>query len=55
MTPSARSVAGSSDLVFAHRLARALDHSRNARLADEHVVRLLGQHELRRPRERIEA
>ena len=37
-----------------HQLARALDDPGDAGLADEHVVRFLGQHEPRRPRQRIE-
>ncbi len=38
-----------------HHLAGALDHARDARLADEHVVRFLGQHEARRAGQRVEA
>ena len=39
---------------FAHQLAGALENARDAGLADEHVVRFLGQHEPRRARQRIE-
>ena len=38
-----------------HHVGRALQDARDARFADEHVVRFLGQHELRRAREGIEA
>ena len=41
------------DLV--HHVHRALDHAADARLAHEHVVRLLGQHELGGARQRVEA
>ena len=37
-----------------HQLAGALEDARDAGLADEHVVRFLGQHEPRRARQRIE-
>ena len=42
-------------LVLAHELAGALDDAHDARLAHEHVVRLLGEHEAARARQRIEA
>src|SRR5712692_2337776 len=42
-------------LVLAHELAGSLDDAHDARLAHEHVVRLLGQHEAARARQRIEA
>ena len=42
-------------LLARHQLAGALHDAEHARLADEHVVRLLRQHEARRARERIEA
>ena len=45
----------SVDLVLLHHFAGALDHARHARLADEHVVRLFGEHEAAGARERIEA
>ena len=38
-----------------HRLAGALDDARHAGLADEHVVRFLGQHEAAGARQRVEA
>ena len=38
-----------------HRLAGALDGAADAGLADEHVVRLFGQHEAAGARQRIEA
>ena len=37
-----------------HQLAGPLEDARDAGLADEHVVRFLGQHEPRRARQRIE-
>ena len=37
-----------------HQLAGALEDPGDAGLADEHVMRFLGQHEARRPRQRIE-
>ena len=52
MPPSAAHVLGEAGLL--HQLAGALDDPRDAGLADEHVVRFLGQHEARRPRQRIE-
>src|SRR2546422_3872744 len=42
-------------LVLAHELASALDDAHDARLAHEHVVRLLGKHEAARARQRVEA
>ncbi len=42
-------------LVLVHHVAGALDDARNARFADEHVVRLLGQHEAAGARQRVEA
>src|SRR3546814_4390487 len=42
-------------LEVAHDLAGALDHPADAGLADEHVVRFLGQHEAAGARQRIEA
>src|SRR6266849_1075297 len=42
-------------LVLAHELAGALDDAHDARLAHEHVVRLLGQHEAARARQGVEA
>jgi hypothetical protein len=42
-------------LQFVHDLAGALDHAAHAGLADEHVMRFLGQHEARGARQRIEA
>ena len=39
---------------FAQQLAGALENAGQAALADEHVVRFLGQHEARRARQRIE-
>src|SRR6266540_494720 len=42
-------------LVLTHDLARPLHHAAHAGLADEHVVRLLGQHEPAGTRERVEA
>ena len=41
--------------VLLHQLARALHDALDARLADEHVVRLFGEHEAGGARERIEA
>ena len=41
--------------VLAHQLAGLLHDTPDARLTHEHVVRLLGQHEAARARERIEA
>ena len=38
-----------------HHLQRALDDAADAGLADEHVVRFLGQHEAAGARQRIEA
>ena len=38
-----------------HRLAGALDGAADAGLADEHVVRLFGQHEPAGARQRVEA
>jgi hypothetical protein len=38
-----------------HRFASALNGAADAGLADEHVVRLLGQHEAAGARQRIEA
>ena len=37
-----------------HHLQRALDHAADSRLADEHVVRFLGQHEAAGARQRVE-
>src|SRR5215831_4265923 len=42
-------------LVLPHQFARALDDTHDARLAHEHVVGFLGEHEATRARERIEA
>ncbi len=44
----------SGEAGFLQELAAALDDARNAGLADEHVMRLFGQHEARRPRQRVE-
>ena len=52
MPPSFAHVLGEAGLP--RQLAGALDDARDAGLADEHVVRLLGQHEARRARQRIE-
>ena len=41
-------------VVLAHQLDRALDHPAHARGPDEHVVRLLLEHEVARARQRIE-
>src|SRR5207253_1253672 len=38
-----------------HHLERALDDAADAGLADEHVMRFLGEHELAGARQRIEA
>jgi hypothetical protein len=38
-----------------HRFTRPLQHAANAGLADEHVMRLFGQHEAAGARQRIEA
>jgi hypothetical protein len=42
-------------LCLAHELAGALHDAPDARLADEQMVRFLGEHEAARPRQRIEA
>ena len=58
MTPSARTLAisaGIADAGLPHRLAGPLHHAGDAGLADEHVVRLFGQHEAAGARQRIEA
>ena len=52
MPPSCADVLGEPGLL--HQLAGALDDAADAGLADEHVVRFLGQHEARRARQRIE-
>ena len=52
MPPELADVPGEARLL--HQLARALEDARDAGLADEHVVRFLGQHEARRARQRIE-
>src|SRR2546429_9633777 len=41
-------------LGLAHQLAGALHHASDPRLADEEMMRLFGQHEAARPRQRIE-
>ena len=48
-------VVGIVDAGCLHRLAGALDDAGDAGLADEHVVRFLGQHEAAGARQRIEA
>jgi hypothetical protein len=53
--PDALDVVGSVDAGLLHRLAGALDDAADAGLADEHVVRFLGQHEAAGARQRIEA
>jgi hypothetical protein len=55
MAPSPRNARGIIGLEALHHVARALQHARHARFADEHVVGFLGQHELRRARQRVEA
>src|SRR5258708_10712223 len=40
---------------FLHDLERALDDAADAGLADEHMMRFLGQHELTGARQRVEA
>ena len=58
MTPSARTLLDVVRVVDAgrlHRLAGALDDAADAGLADEHVMRFLGQHEAAGARQRIEA
>ena len=52
MTPSARTCVGVLLAVLGHQLRRAVDDAQDARLADEHVVRLLGEHEAGRARQR---
>ena len=42
-------------VVLLHQLDRALQHPRHAGRAHEHVVRLLLEHEVARPRQRVEA
>src|SRR5215470_7085221 len=42
-------------LALAHQFAGALHHASDARLADEEMMRFLGEHEAARARERIEA
>ena len=42
-------------LQLVHRVHRALDDAADARFPNEHVVRLLGQHELGRARQRVKA
>ncbi len=46
---------GLVDARLLHGLAGSLDDAPDAGLADEHVVRLLGEHEAASPRQRIEA
>ena len=55
MAPALRTVAGSSVPQLLHHFERAPDDAADAGLADEHVVRFLGQHELAGARQRIEA
>ena len=58
MTPSSRTLLDVVRVLDAgrlHRLAGALDGAPDAGLADEHVVRFLGEHEAAGARERIEA
>ena len=58
MTPSARTLLDVVRVLDAgrlHRLAGALHGAADAGLADEHVVRFLGQHEAAGARQRIEA
>src|SRR5271170_1398972 len=42
-------------IMLFHQLASTCDHAADSRLADEKVMRLLGQHEAAGARERIEA
>ena len=52
-----RDATGRTDVIaiqFTHQLQRSLNHTAQAILTDEHVMRLFGQHELRAARERIE-
>ena len=48
-------IGGIGDAGFLHRLAGALHDAADAGLADEHVMRLFGQHEAAGARQRIEA
>ena len=46
---------GIVDAVLRHDFGGALDDASDARFADEHVMRFLGQHEPGRTRKRIES